>query len=205
MTLDAQKKEQIRTEITRCLVDLGWTGLGHVALASKEFHTAVGPRTAHVYVAWFGDASHCMLQGDYLSEGRNQLEPHCTLIPSNAEPGEIARLTAQFALNADKVVSNTYAARLARPVVDPDAKPATPIRFADIPIGHDFTFPGSTMVFRRTQAVFATRVANPEGKSSGEEAIGYQFDPGALVVEAGEAPGTEALELDSEFEPAPRP
>lgn len=91
----------------------GWTPVYGAAICIKSYETAVGKKEAHAYFS-AGDGFNRTLSGDYLTEGRNALEPHCVLIPVNATDSEICHFTTQFAVNADAVVATTYAASLHR-------------------------------------------------------------------------------------------
>lgn len=99
-----------------CLEEHGWDvwGLNESgAIARKEFQTAVGIKDAHAYLGPFdSERCNCTLSGEYLSEGRNQLESHSVLIPWDASPDDVRRLTTEFATGTDDVVGQTYAARL---------------------------------------------------------------------------------------------
>ena len=99
------------------LIELGWsrcfvfsrdTGTVH-----KTFHTAVGEKVAHAYLS-NGDGFNRTLHGTYQSEGRNILEPHSVLIPQNTDVKTCVSLAAEFAVNVETVVSNSFAARLLR-------------------------------------------------------------------------------------------
>lgn len=105
-----QSKREVKLAVFNCLRDHGWSSENGTALAIKPFQTVVGERNALVYLE--GDSYNYVLKGDYRSEGRNQLEPHAVLIPTNADSAEIHRLTVMFAMQTDTVVAETYAARL---------------------------------------------------------------------------------------------
>ena len=80
-------------------------------LATKDFDTAVGPKTAYLYLTPAGAGCY-KLQGEYLSEGRNilaTLESTC-LESSSDDALQSALLTV---LNqAEKMVDHSYARRL---------------------------------------------------------------------------------------------
>ncbi|MBN3777012.1 hypothetical protein G3O06_05435 [Burkholderia sp. Ac-20345] len=92
----------------------GWEKADGTAIARKNFATAVCIKEALVYLADFAGENY-MLQGSYYSEGRNQLEGHSALVPKASDPEAAAAIVRKFAENADRVVGETYAARLARP------------------------------------------------------------------------------------------
>ncbi|CAM5560296.1 hypothetical protein [Eoetvoesiella caeni] len=115
LTDTAKDLQTMKQVVTDHLLILGWITVPGAALVEKYFHTAVGAKVAFVYLADFG-ANSCdyMLQGDYQSEGRNCLEPHAVLIPKNSDLPTIHGLVDSFAGNAEKVISETFAARLVR-------------------------------------------------------------------------------------------
>jgi len=112
-------KLEVEEVIATSLVSHGWSRVVGAAMASKTFQTAVGDKVAHIYFEGndrdLPTEPSRSLKGDYQSEGRNALEPWSILIPKAAAPDEVQRLVAQFAIKADKAVSNTYAAKLNRP------------------------------------------------------------------------------------------
>jgi len=102
--------------ITNSLISRGWRPSVGAAIAVKTFETAVGPKDAHAYLeVGSRDGTHRALTGDYKSEGRNALEPRSVLIPKAAELAEVQSLAIQFAIEAEKVVSNTFAVTRHRP------------------------------------------------------------------------------------------
>lgn len=107
----------MKMAISEHLAKSGWTPVSNgTAIASKDYETAVGIKTAHVYLADFGPTgTDYLLQGEYYSKGNNALEPHPFSIPKDADDGTIDRLAAAFASRADVVISETYAVRLHRP------------------------------------------------------------------------------------------
>ena len=83
--------DPLRARITARLSTRGWTPLPLVALASKDYDTAVGPKTAHAHLADFGAATaNLVLQGDYWSEGRNILGAGGVLVPREGGGGRRA-------------------------------------------------------------------------------------------------------------------
>ena len=105
--------DRVRALIKRALVDQGWTALPGPALAEKVYATAVGPKSAHVFLADFGaDSSNYSLTGYYWTEGRNCLEPCGVLIPKASSATGVAEHVALFAKGADAAVAQSYAVRL---------------------------------------------------------------------------------------------
>ena len=102
-----EKARIAREEILKALEMHGWVATSGAAIAQKTFQTAVGQKVAHAYLS-SGDS----LSGDYLSEGRNVLEPHGVLIPHAARFDMVVAHVSHFALSVDKVVAQTYAVRL---------------------------------------------------------------------------------------------
>ncbi len=97
------------------LAGCGWSPLTGPAIAEKAFVTAVGEKIALAYVSAFDkERLNCRLIGDYVSEGRNALEPHGVLLPWASSAESVRCLAEQFVANAEQVVGETYAARLHR-------------------------------------------------------------------------------------------
>jgi hypothetical protein len=107
--------QPLKNRIQALLATHGWTALDSTAIASRDYRTAVGIKTAHVYLADFGASSpNAMLQGDYLSEGRNVLGGINGLIRKDVDDADLARLVQAFAASAHAAVEASYAARLLR-------------------------------------------------------------------------------------------
>ncbi len=106
-----EKARIAREEILKALEMHGWVATSGAAIAQKTFQTAVGQKVAHAYLS-SGDSFNRTLSGDYLSEGRNVLEPHGVLIPHAARFDMVVAHVSHFALSVDKVVAQTYAVRL---------------------------------------------------------------------------------------------
>jgi hypothetical protein len=102
---------EIKKLVASGLVAAGWTEPGYAAVGSKMFETAVGPREALAYLS-HGDEYNRTLFGTYYSEGNNALSSHSVLLPLDASTETVVKLVADFASNADIVVSKTYAAHL---------------------------------------------------------------------------------------------
>lgn len=108
--------ENLRNGLRQRLVELGWTGEAYTAIARKEYETAVGLKTALVYLADFGPSEETlMLTGDYQSEGRNALSTTMVSVPRLADESSLRLLAEKFAIAADAAVADTYAAKLHRP------------------------------------------------------------------------------------------
>lgn len=106
----------MQTVIVDQLAKHGWRALqGGTAIASKDYETAVGIKTALVYFncSKSEDEPNASLMGDYWSQGNNVLA--CgTLIPKTAGDEEIRKLADQFAEQAEAAILESYAARLHR-------------------------------------------------------------------------------------------
>lgn len=91
----------------------GWVPTDGVAIASKTFPTAVGPKVALVYLQDYGKGTeNYVLAGDYQSEGRNILEPEFVLLPKQASDEVLRSLVLKFAAKVAKAIAASYAARL---------------------------------------------------------------------------------------------
>ncbi len=105
--------------ITQSLCDCGWTewkSLGESAIATKEVQTAAGLREAVAHLTEFANRgvpkSSYMLSGEYISEGNNALASYSVIIPKESTPAQVCQLATKFAIEAQQVISQTYAARL---------------------------------------------------------------------------------------------
>lgn len=93
----------------------GWTLTQGPSLAQKDFDTAVGVKTATVWISPMRAGTiQRLLSGEYYSEGRNILGPHCVLIPVDADSDTAAELTLQFVRNVESAIADSYAVRLLR-------------------------------------------------------------------------------------------
>lgn len=112
----------LRDSVSLRLQSHGWTSNGWTAVGSKSYDTAVGPKQAHAYLADYGPESNSiLLNGDYQSEGRNQLDSTTVLIPRDADEATVNRMVEQFAKRVDAAVGQTYAARLLSRTKDNEA------------------------------------------------------------------------------------
>lgn len=88
----------------------GWSLTDGAALAVKAFPTAVGDKTAAVYVHNWPE--QVFLHGSYDSEGRNVLESWGQLIGRNSPPEVLEAEVLRFVRNNERAVLGSYAARL---------------------------------------------------------------------------------------------
>lgn len=100
--------------VTTRLTELGWSKVNGAAIATKSYLTAVGNKAAFVYL-YRGNCA--TITGDYLSEGRNILEPLARLIPLDADSNVINEAVDTFAASVDKAIGESYAMKLLKPVV----------------------------------------------------------------------------------------
>lgn len=94
---------------------MAWTGVGYrgVCLATKDYQTEVGIRTAIAYLEFSPESTDYRLAGSYQSEGRNVLEPRAVLIPKALPEGDtLNRLLGQFVADAELAVDCSYARKL---------------------------------------------------------------------------------------------
>lgn len=106
-------REAVGNAVRRHLIGFGWIGSDGTALARKSYQTAVGCKEALAYLADYGkDSDNYLLTGEYWSEGRNCLSTTIVPVPKSVVLETIPELVMQFALEADKSVAETYAARL---------------------------------------------------------------------------------------------
>lgn len=103
----------ILTAAMPCLANRGWFPDNGAALATKLFLTAVGPRSASVYMVDPGPQSASFnMTALYESEGRNQLDNHWLQIPKTADAESVGHAIQKFCKGIDFSVSQTYAAKL---------------------------------------------------------------------------------------------
>jgi hypothetical protein len=88
----------------------GWSRTDGAAVAKKTFPTAVGDKTAFVYLQNWPD--QLFMQGSYYSEGRNILESWGDLIPFDVSQEVLETQVSRFVSNNERAVGNSYAARL---------------------------------------------------------------------------------------------
>lgn len=95
------------------LETFGWIPCDGVAIASRTFRTAVGPKVALVFLVNYGEHTESYhLTGEYQSEGQNILESQFVMLPKKASDDELRALAKVFATNAAKTIAQSYAARL---------------------------------------------------------------------------------------------
>ena len=99
---------ELNDSIVAHLQELGWSRADGAAIATKIYPT--GEATAHF--SSFDAARNWTLSGCYWSEGRNVLEPHSALITKTAPSAAVADLVRDWATKVDRVVADSYAARL---------------------------------------------------------------------------------------------
>ncbi|MDT8992763.1 hypothetical protein RQP54_17960 [Curvibacter sp. APW13] len=116
-----ETSEDVCANIVRsALQHYGWAPCDGVAIASKTFATAVGPKVALAYLQNYGkDTQNYHLAGDYQSEGSNILEAQFVLLPKTASESTLKDLAKQFATNVAKTVAASYAGRLLHPSLKP--------------------------------------------------------------------------------------
>ena len=109
-----------QAQFVQALVARGWyPDRARVDVASKDFDTAAGGRTAVVYCRQNSDGDH-VLTGDYWSEGRNALATCWALFRPGADEATVARDIERFATEAEKTIAETYAMRIKALLNEPD-------------------------------------------------------------------------------------
>lgn len=93
------------------LLPLGWKNADGIAIATKEYKTAVGIKLAMAYLLPAGPDEY-RLSGDYQSQGRNILERFSVYIPRKYTAVELENLVKEFAKDVDEVVAESYAYKL---------------------------------------------------------------------------------------------
>lgn len=91
----------------------GWNIANGSAIATKDFQTAVGTKTAFAYFYFFKlDPSNYRLSANYQSQGRNILSTSSQFIPVNSSEVEVESLIAKFSDEVNAIVSESYAYKL---------------------------------------------------------------------------------------------
>ncbi|OAI13185.1 hypothetical protein A1507_17605 [Methylomonas koyamae] len=102
----------LKSTVQQSLTAQGWIALDSVAIATKSYATAVGPKKAYVYLALWG--CEWVLTADYDSQGHNILESLRVTLPDTSDAEEIRHLTTRFSDGIDAKVAESYAVRLTR-------------------------------------------------------------------------------------------
>lgn len=95
------------------LISLGWSPVGDfdmqqtAAVASKDFSTPAGTKTAFAFLQPSEDSGH-LLVGAYYSQGNNVLSATSAFIADAITPEAIASQAHQYAESVDSVVANTF-------------------------------------------------------------------------------------------------
>lgn len=87
-------------------------------VATKDYSTAVGPKTAIAYLEP-GDDGARRLIGEYYSEGNNVLSTTTIRFTPGLSNDDVHAAVDRFTTMVDDVVSRTYAVRLLRPSIAP--------------------------------------------------------------------------------------
>lgn len=110
----------IQAQFISTLVARGWyPDRVRGDVASKDFDTAAGGRTAVVYCRRNRDGDH-VLTGEYWSEGRDVLSTCWALFRPGTERATIASEIERFADEAEKTIGQTYAMRIKALLAEPD-------------------------------------------------------------------------------------
>ena len=108
MNVDIQK-----FAMARLVSHHGWTADRLLTcVVTKQYPTAVGLKQASAYIRKDNTVPQYWMNGDYQSEGRNALAIAFACIPANADVATVEAHVDAFAATADKLVAETYAARL---------------------------------------------------------------------------------------------
>lgn len=105
---------RLRLRIATCLASLGWATLDQhpfPGIATREFDTAVGPKTASIQLQRIGDEA--VLHAVYFSEGRNVASAvrHAPFTDFTTE-AEIEKELHAFNAEVIDTVNQSYARRL---------------------------------------------------------------------------------------------
>ena len=119
----------IQAQFVQALVARGWyPDRVRVDVASKDFDTAAGGRTAVVYCRQNSDGDH-VLTGDYWSEGRNSVASFWALFRPGTAEATVADEIERFAAGVEKAIGETYAMRIKSLLAEPEDE----VSIADAP------------------------------------------------------------------------
>lgn len=99
------------------LISMGWSAVGDfdmqctAAVASKDYSTAVGTKTAFAYLQP-ADEGDFNLVGAYYSQGNNVLSTTCVAIEQAMTPDAVIQQAKAYAGAVDEAVGATYAMTL---------------------------------------------------------------------------------------------
>lgn len=109
----------IQSQFVQALVARGWyPDRVRVDVASKDYDTAAGGRTAVVYCRQNSDGDH-VLTGAYESEGRNALATNWALFRPGTDAATVTDEIDRFADGVEKAIGETYAMRIKALVAEP--------------------------------------------------------------------------------------
>lgn len=115
----------IQAQFAQALAARGWNlDRVRVDVASKDYDTAAGGRTAFVYCRQNSDGDH-VLTGDYWSEGRNALSTCWAMFRVGADQATIPSEIERFAAEAEKTIGQTYAMRIKALLDEPGEEACT--------------------------------------------------------------------------------
>lgn len=113
--------ERIESVVVMRLLELGWMSLDGTAIAEKTYQTAVGEKSALVYLSDWCGSNVAHVTGQYWSEGRNIIEPLMAILAYETKPDAIRHQVDRIVSDLDKAVAESYAVKLLRPTNKGDA------------------------------------------------------------------------------------
>ena len=98
------------------LVENGWTAADELSvkcgfLATKDYETAVGIKTASIRAAPIGE-NDAFVSAEYQSEGRNILSAEVVRIAGGTDTLLACQVVAGFIKRIESIINESYAARL---------------------------------------------------------------------------------------------
>ena len=110
--MNPQTATPIQAQFVAALVARGWyPDRVRFDVASKDYDTAAGGRTAVLYCRQNSDGDH-VLTGSYWSEGRDALSTCWAVLRPGADEAAVASEIERFAAEAEKTIGQTYAMRI---------------------------------------------------------------------------------------------
>lgn len=110
--LTATTATPIQAQFVSAMLARGWyPDRVRIDVASKDFDTAAGGRTAVVYCRQNGSGDH-VLTGEYWSEGRNALATCWALFRPHTDEAAMSAAIDRFAAEVEQAIARTYAKRI---------------------------------------------------------------------------------------------
>lgn len=112
----------IQAQFVKAMAAHGWRpDPVRLDVASKDYETAAGGRTAVVYCRQNSDGAH-VLTGGYWSEGRNALSTCWAMFWPGTDEATLDSEIERFTTEVEKAIRQTYAMRIQALLAEPDGE-----------------------------------------------------------------------------------